>query len=608
MNKKIESILLSEDERKLNKIDEFTDGNYKDTIKEMLNILIYYIKNKSIQDVYLILYNIEQIILSQDIENYKILNNAIREASYNISNLCNKEINNKEIKKINLLLKDINRKLLIKKESTINKNLYDLYYYVIFDERNLDITEMILKNDNDILNKKDSFGNDILTNIIYHYCFITEEEDIKYFYETIILFLKYLEDKISNQYKENCFELLNKDYNKNKKHISEIKARFQESYLVDEQKLEKKYNIYTKFSDKDYEQAKKLKFNKVKRKKLNYNFVTIDDEEALCLDDAISLVENKDGSYYYYVAITDIPSIINYESSLYYEAMKRVETIYLCDKAISLYPEVIANDKCSLLAGRNKNVILYKFFVDPDYDVDIDNIEIKKGIINVKNRLNYKQVNKQENIDVKTINMLNKISMISLKLKSQNRIKEKYRRIENLINSEAIYHHSMFSEKSISANIIQESMLLVNHSAAKYFQNNNLVYLYRTHSTSNNLENELEKLLSISSDDPSYQKLIAMVKESYLTASYGTVNRGHKGLNYDSYSHSTSAARRFADSFNQYLTYFQIFNRITDDKKLYELEQTANEIATHINEKKKENNQFASEYNYLASKKLIRKR
>ena len=73
-------------------------------------------------------------------------------------------------------------------------------------------------------------------------------------------------------------------------------------------------------------------------------------------------------------------------------------------------------------------------------------------------------------------------------------------------------------------------------------------------------------------------------------------------------SHSSSAARRFIDSFNQYLTYLQLSEGLKSDKEYYELENTTREIVDYINDKKRENLKFQNEYNYLYSKGKILER
>lgn len=614
MNRELEAILLTENESRLDRINDFLEDNYKQTLREMFMVLLDSMKNKAICDINTIMSNIENVVLNQDCKNFKVINNCVREANYKMQEL-KRYTDEREFKKIKFRLVDLNRKMLEKKEKSSNNSLYNFYHYLIFDEKNIDMIELILKNEENILSKKDEFNNNLLYNIIDHYCSLHEEckEEIEYFYEVIILILKSEEARLLKDDKQIYLDLLNRKFCKYKEHVREILDRFQEFYMIDLDNLEKKYHIYSKVHDSILKEINSFKPDMQGRKFINSKFITIDDEDALCLDDAISLERNKDGSFYYYIGITDIPSFVPYGSLTFYDAMKKIETLYLNDKIISMFPESISNNLCSLLSGQNKNVVLYKIFVDPFYSVDYDSLEIIPGIINVSNRLSYRQVNKQENLDMDTAKMLEDLAYVSYNLKNRHKIKEKYRKIENLINSRATYHHSMFSENSISANIIQESMLLVNHLAPKYFSDNGLIYIYRNLKIKSDkfITEEADRLISMShvdTEEIKYKKILNLLYDAYLGAYYSDENHGHQGLGYDFYSHSTSAGRRFADAFNQYLTHEQIFKGNIDDSKYYELDTLTKEIVSHINEKKKENAKFENEYNYLNSKKLIRKK
>lgn len=604
MNKYLKTILLKED-LPYEEINDYLSLDFKQNIKELFNALLEIVKTGYNEDINLALTNLEKIVLDQDPNNYSIIKNTVRETSYKL----NKFNNTKSIK---FSLVDLNRKMNISKEEQLSNNIFNFYYYLLFEEKNLKMIELVLKNEKTILNKKDKNNTDLFSHLLKRYCYLDEEDsELTYYYEAIILFLKNFEEDIKNK-KEEYEEILNNDLYKNKTHIKEIKERIDNLYVISDLELEKKYHISSVIPKEIENELNSFTFDKKERIYYDSNFVTIDEDDALCLDDAISLVKNDNGSYYYYIAITDIPSLIPYESKTYYNALKNEETIYLCDKNIDLYPKVISNDLCSLLPNQYKNVIMYRYLVTPSYDIEMDSLTITKGIIKVKHRLNYKDVNKQQNLDRETIEMLENMALISYKLKSQNKVKEKYRRIENIINSSATYHHSMFTDFSVSANIVQEAMLLVNKTASKYFLDNGLIYIFRNHKKQDNLiiDNEIERLLTSANTqviDNEITKVINLIKETYLNAYYSTFNEGHYGLNYSSYSHSTSAARRFADSFNQYLTYEQIFSELSD-QRYYSLEETAKEIVGYINDRKKEINKFASEYNYLNSKKLIRKK
>lgn len=614
MNRELEAILLTENESRLNKINELLEEDYKNTVREMFVVLLNAVKNKTINDIYIILANIETVVLSQDSKNFKTINDAVREANAKMQDL-RKYTDDREFKSIKFKLVDLNRKMSEKKDKSDSHSLYNFYHYLVFEEKNLDMVELLLNNEKNVLCRVDEFNNNLLFNVIDHYCSLHEDqkEEIEYFYEVIILILKSFEDKLIKDGKEKYLELLERKFCKGKYHVKEIIHRFESFYQIDVGYLEKKYNIYSRIHDNVIEEIKSFKTNEEGRIFVNSNFITIDSEDALCLDDAISLKKKKDGSYELYIAITDVPSFVPYGSLNFYDAMKKIESLYLCDRVIGMFPSQICDNYCSLLPNCNRNVIVYKVLVSPNYDVNYDSLEIIKGVINVNNRLSYKQVNKSKELDYETDSMLNDLALISFKLKSQNKIKEKYRRIENLINSGATYHHSMFSSTSISANIIQELMLLTNYLAAKYFSENDLVYIFRNLQLYDEkyINNEVDRLLSMAHADVNgadYRKILQTLKESMLTAHYAVENFGHQGLDYKYYSHSTSPARRFADSFCQFLTNEQVFNGPIADKRYYELENMTKEIVEHINQKKRENAKFESEYNYLHGKSLIRER
>lgn len=603
----IKKILLSEKDLDMTTINSYLDIDYKTTINIIFDIFYDSITTCTYTEINLILYNIELIINLQDIDKLKIINNKVREVSYRLSKL---NINTIELKNIKLILIDLNRKMRIKKETSDNYNAYILYNHLIFNERDLKTVELLVKNKQDILLVTDELGNNIFYNILEAYLNTTSFEDRNYFYDVIIIFLHNLDNKLLKDkqlYLDKLSSKQDKDY------VRDIMMRIRNFGKVDEVKLERKYHISSQIHDEVLKELESFKFDIQGRTLIDSNFVTIDDKEALCLDDALSLVENKDGSYSYYVAITDIPSLIPYKSKTYYDALSRVETLYLIDKNISLYHPNIANNLCSLLPGTPKNVLVYKYLVDPSFNLDPDSIEIVKGIITVDNRLTYDMVDSGMDIDYSILDMLEKISLVTNNLRSRNTSKEEYRRIENYIKKRADYHPSNFADRSVSANIVQESMLLVNSSVPKYFGDRGYLYLYRNHQIHNKeyadrLFKELTKTYAGKIPREEYEKMIKLLSTAYLSAYYSGENKGHEGLGYKYYSHSSSAARRFADSYDQYLTYFQLFNEPLSDKEYYDLERELHEVADHINERKRENTKFQNEYNYLCSKGKILER
>ena len=81
-------------------------------------------------------------------------------------------------------------------------------------------------------------------------------------------------------------------------------------------------------------------------------FVTVDGEDAKDFDDAICVLENKDGSpFVLYVAIADVSFFVKPGNPLDQEAKKRGTSVYFPGTCIPMLPEEISNGLCSLRQG-----------------------------------------------------------------------------------------------------------------------------------------------------------------------------------------------------------------------------------------------------------------
>lgn len=608
--KEIENLLLSQDAASLDILASLLKVDYEQNLSLFLDILYEAIATLNISASNKILVSIEKLILADYQNNYKIITNSLKNIVYRISSL--KIENNNEIKFIKYYLLNIIRKVNEKKKRQKHYNLYNLYYQLVFKEKDLQTIEEILKKEKDITGRKDSKGNDFLYNVLLYYATIPEEdtEEIKYFYDILILLFKYSENvliKNSTSY----YHILEKEEYQNKPHVQLIREVLSSFQDLDIKALSQRYDIQKSYREDIIREISSFKLSSDDRIFIDIPFITIDGEGATCLDDAIAMTKREDGSYNFYVAITDVPSLVPYGTNTFYDAMRRIETLYLQDEVIDLYHPSISHGICSLTKGTEKNAIVYKYHVDPDYNIDLDSMEIIKAVIRVQDTLTYDNVNKQLGLTKEESEMIEKMYYLASSLKCHNQTKEKYRQVENLLYSNALYHHSLFTDKSISANIIEESMLLVNNSLARYAKLHDLAFVYRNHisKADSALMMEINKLLkgadaniSLSSREILYQN----IKAFYLNAHYDSTCKGHEGLGYEHYCHATSPARRFADSYIEYLLYMQVFNQI-DDKGLYALEREINEVVKHINDRKQENAKFQSEYSYLKYKEKVKK-
>ena len=140
-SKEIESILLSENDSGILKINDLLEANYKDALREIFNIFFDKVLLGPIIDVEVMLDNIEKIIWYQDVKNTKTIISAIKYTIYKFSNLKVNE--NIEIRNIKFRLLDMIRKLNMHKEKVESENLYNVYHSIIFNDRDLSVLELV---------------------------------------------------------------------------------------------------------------------------------------------------------------------------------------------------------------------------------------------------------------------------------------------------------------------------------------------------------------------------------------------------------------------------------------------------------------------------------
>lgn len=566
--------------------------------KEFLNCLVYLIRENiscfSEKDLRLIISRINQ------------LNNII------YHNLTKREkimINDFHYE-IGELFKDINNQLAkMRKDESVDENIIYLEYLIFQDKDFSKIKKFILRH-RDILQLVNEYGDNIFSSLLKLYVSLSEESiyEIEYFHEIIMFFMNSgLLSEIMKE-KDKYLKIIDKD-TFGKKHILELREKFERVNLVSIEELESMYHLSFHFSNNIMEEMILLQKDNDKRYDFtNQACITIDDEGARCLDDALYLEKNRDGTFDLYIHITDIPSFIPYDSLVNMEARKREESLYLRDRVIPMYPEQISYDICSLLDHNDRNVISLILKVDSNFDIIEDSMRLVKGRINVKNRLTYDEVDKNIiNKDNSLSNMLKNLFMIAIKRRNNNKAKELYRKYENIFSNNKS-HESLHIEESLSSNIVQEMMILLNYMISKYFKENSFPFVYREVLFADDVtvRKQLELLSTYHANLLKNEDFINGFEENLIRSEYVHIPSYHQGLHLSSYSHCSSPARRYADSFCQYLIYDFIFNKELDEQLFFSWEDRIKELVPYLNERKEQNELFIERYNYLSREKLVK--
>ena len=160
--------------------------------------------------------------------------------------------------------------------------------------------------------------------------------------------------------------------------------------------LIKEYNLPYKFPDPAVEEAKKINSEISKEDIKNRldlrqeEIFTIDGEDAKDLDDAVYVKKLTSGNYELGVHIADVSYYVKENSKLDKEAILRGTSIYMMDRVIPMLPRELSNGICSLNQGEDRFAI--SVIMEINKDGKVVSSDIKKSVINVTRRMNYKDV------------------------------------------------------------------------------------------------------------------------------------------------------------------------------------------------------------------------
>ena len=351
----------------------------------------------------------------------------------------------------------------------------------------------------------------------------------------------------------------------------------------------KEFGLPDKFP-KEVKNEVKFINNKVDKKDIpnrkdfrDLDIFTIDGEDAKDLDDAISISENEDGTFTLGVHIADVSYYVKDGSSLDKEAVYRGTSVYMLDRVIPMLPFELSNGICSLNAGEDRFTI--SIIMDIDDTGKVIKSKIFKGIINVKERMSYTNV--QKILDGQDKKVLNRYKNYIQDFKNMEKLAKilKARRIaDGYLNLDLLETQIILDENGkpidvkpyetkFANEIIEQFMLTANEEIAETFNSYNAPFIYRVHEVPD-LEKieELNKTLydfgySIKVKDDKVspkefarllkdikgkdeEKLISkLVLRTLRLAKYEAENKGHFGIASKYYCHFTSPIRRYPDLF-----------------------------------------------------------
>lgn len=556
----MEMIFLSLFEEEMNDFNYENDIDYLDNI---IKLLPKYINNKKM--VHERLENIHQLIKTYLVQkpgniektnhNYKLLKNII---------------NNIELIQMSILY-DYNLEY--------EESKYKLIDYIVFEMKNPGIFKDAIRRFPYLVNYFDENDKKIIVNVIekyidsvINYTKETGIDDILYYDEimdSIMSSPKFIFDIIDKQtiLKNIKQEIKNVKKEKNRKvfYLNSLIEKITGNEDKDTYDyLEYKYNIPTTFNVAIKSEVKSIINNYTMtkdRRVIDDYILTFDGEGAQEIDDALSIKILDNENILLGVHIACPTALIDKDSIIFDEAAKRTTSIYLSDKTYSMFPNELSCDLLSLKQGNYRNAMSYYF--EFDKNGNIINQEFMKSIIKVNKNMTYDDFNKilMMNGNDKTKQTIDNLSRLSPLLQNYYHEDPLYaeinRKRSNVTNTNIIGITN--GEKTV-----ESAMIFTNYMVAKYFNDNNLPFVYRNHMIDYEMMNKLDEF-KYNINEGDYYKYIDMIKSIYPKAVYEIECKGHFGLGLDYYSHVTSPLRRFADVLNLICLDRFYFNEYTKD-------------------------------------------
>lgn len=314
----------------------------------------------------------------------------------------------------------------------------------------------------------------------------------------------------------------------------------------------------------------------------DWTIVTIDDEDARDLDDAVSLERMPGGRWRLGVHIADVGYYVPEGSALDREAYRRGTSVYLPDFVIPMLPPRLSNGICSLNPHQDRLTLSVVMEIDGSGEV-ID-YEIFPSVIRTTERMTYTAVRRilvDGDPEVKAryaplVDTFRAMETLCLTLRrrrlARGAIDFNIPETKVILGQDGRPADIRRRERSIAEQIIEEFMLITNETVATHFHHLGVPFIYRVHEKPDEekiaaLQEFLQTLGYSIRGLPrihpgalqevldqvagkSEERLVNMVMlRSMKQARYAPAMLGHFGLASPNYTHFTSPIRRYPDLF-----------------------------------------------------------
>jgi ribonuclease R len=308
--------------------------------------------------------------------------------------------------------------------------------------------------------------------------------------------------------------------------------------------------------------------------------VTIDPADARDFDDAVTVVRDEEsGHWTLTVHIADVGYFAPPGGALDREARKRATSVYLPQRVIPMFPEIVSNHLASLQEGRVRYVKTAVIDFTPEGQKT--GARFAEGAIRVRKRFTYEQVTalleapspppaKKTAPDVYAMLLRMRDLAILLRKRRMKRgaLELNMPEAELEFDEQGRVNGAHFRKHDVSHEVIEECMLAANEAVAELLASLGVPFLRRIHPEPDPKKLEafaefahslgykmkshldrfaLQRVLEKSADQPEVYAVHYALLRSLKQATYGPEEEGHYALASDNYCHFTSPIRRYPD-------------------------------------------------------------
>jgi ribonuclease R len=321
--------------------------------------------------------------------------------------------------------------------------------------------------------------------------------------------------------------------------------------------------------------------------------ISIDPVDAKDFDDAVSLSKDpKTGYWLLTVHIADVSAFVTPGGPLDREARLRGTSVYLPQRVIPMFPEVISNGIASLQEGK----IRYVKTVEMEFTPEGQKVsaQFSNGVIKNRKRFTYEEVQEILNTPsaAKSSDEITRMLFEMRKLSRILRERRKQRGALEMSMPEAVLEYdeeghvsgAHFAVNDESHQLIEDFMLSANEAVAEHFDQHEIPYLRRIHPAPDERKLEafaefvktlkykfvkrpsrfdMQKILEVTAEKPERHSINYAMLRSLKQAKYSPEKDEHFALASNHYCHFTSPIRRYPD-----LVIHRMLNQWIEKKKV----------------------------------------